>query len=88
MQILVSVSIDQVDRVVRCVGNVEGSGFFVDGGVVEAAPLPVCGQFYVADMPEKIWDLPCGLCNVVLQFLSSFRFELAVLVQRVIGWKL
>ena len=43
MQILVSVSIDQVDRVVRCVGNVEGSGFVVDGGVVEAALLPVCG---------------------------------------------
>ena len=42
MQILVGVGIDQVDRVVRCVGNIEGSGFIVDGGMVEAAFLLVC----------------------------------------------
>ncbi len=42
MQILVSASIDHVDRIVRCVGDVEDSGFVVDGGVVEAALLLVC----------------------------------------------
>ena len=66
MQILVSASIDQVDRVVRCVSDVEYSGFVVDGGVVEAAFLLVCWEFYVAEMSEKIRDLLCGLCDVVL----------------------
>lgn len=42
MQILVSARIDQVDRVVRGVGDVECSGFVVDGCVVEAALLLVC----------------------------------------------
>ena len=42
MQIFVSMGIDQVDRVVRCVGDVESSRFVVDGGVVEAALLLVC----------------------------------------------
>lgn len=42
MQILVGVGIDEVDRVVGCVGNIEGSRFVVDGGMVEAAFLLVC----------------------------------------------
>jgi hypothetical protein len=42
MQILVSAGIDQIDRVVRSVGDVEYSGLVVDGGVVEAALLQVC----------------------------------------------
>jgi len=40
-QILVSARIDQVDRVVGCVGDVEYSGFVMDGGMVEAALLLV-----------------------------------------------
>ncbi len=42
MQIPVGVGIDKVERVVRCVGDVEYSGFVVYGGVVEAALLLVC----------------------------------------------
>ena len=42
MQIFVSVSIYQVDRVICCVSDVEYSGFVVDCGVVEAAFLLVC----------------------------------------------
>jgi hypothetical protein len=42
MQILVSAGIDQIDRIVRCVGDVEYSGLVVDGSVVEAALLQVC----------------------------------------------
>jgi hypothetical protein len=42
MQVLVSASIDQVDRIVRCVGDVERSRLVMDGGVVEAAFLLVC----------------------------------------------
>ena len=41
MQILVGAGIDQVERVVRCVGDVEYSGFVMDRGVVEAAFLLV-----------------------------------------------
>lgn len=88
MQIRVCASIDQVDGVVCCVSDVEYSGFVVDCGVVEAAFLLVCWQLYVADVSEKVRDLLGRLCDVVLQFLSTFRLELAVLVQRVIGWKL
>jgi hypothetical protein len=41
MQILVRASIDQIDGVVRCVGDVEYSRPVVDSGVVEAALLLV-----------------------------------------------
>ena len=47
-------------------GDIEYSGLVVYGGVVEAALLPMCGQFYVAEMFEKIRDLPCRLRDVVL----------------------
>ena len=39
MQIFVIARIDEVDRVVRGVGDVECSGFVLDGCVVEAALL-------------------------------------------------
>ena len=65
-QVLVSTGIDHVDRIVRRVGDIEYSGLVVYGGVVEAALLPMCGQFYVAEMFEKIRDLPCRLRDIVL----------------------
>jgi len=38
-QVLVGAGIDQVDRIVRCVGDVEYSRLVVNGAVVKAAPL-------------------------------------------------
>jgi hypothetical protein len=66
MQVLVSTGIDHVDRIVRSVGDIEYSGLVVYGGVVEAALLPVCRKFYIAEMFEKIENLPCRLRDVVL----------------------
>ena len=45
--------VNYVYTVVRCMRDVECSGFEMDGGVVEAAFLLVRGQFYVADVPER-----------------------------------
>ncbi|HVH15680.1 MAG TPA: hypothetical protein VNA15_08190 [Candidatus Angelobacter sp.] len=43
MQIFVGASIDQVDRIVRRMSDIESPGLVVDAGVVEAAFLLVCG---------------------------------------------
>src|SRR5437667_2735270 len=57
--------------------------------MVEAAAFLMRWQFYVVEVPEaEIRDLPRGLRDVVLQLLNSFRFELAVLVQCIVGGKL
>ena len=88
MEILVRATIDQIYRVVCRVSDIENPGLVVDGGVVEAALLLVCWEFYVAEMSEKIRDLPCRLRDIVLEVLSSFGFELAELVERVVCWKL
>ena len=45
--------VDEVDRVVGSVGQVDGSGFYMDRGVVEAALLRVRWKFYVADVFEN-----------------------------------
>ena len=47
-------------------GDVEYSGLVVYGGVIKAALLPMCRQFYISEMLEKIKDLPCRLRDIVL----------------------
>jgi hypothetical protein len=83
------VGVDYVDRVVGGVGYVEGARFCVDGCVVEAAFAFVCRKVDVAELFQaELYDLPCGLCGVVLQILGPLDLELAEFVESVVCWEL